>query len=61
MNFRGLYKWAGLSAIGYAALSLTSYIISIVTNGPRVRPKGLQIKSGICFKDRGTRLTFVLS
>jgi len=34
MNFRGLYKWAGVCAIAYAVISLAGYIISLATNGP---------------------------
>ena len=33
MNFRGLYKWAGVCAITYAVVSLVGYVISLVTNG----------------------------
>ncbi|PYV45979.1 MAG: hypothetical protein DMG06_00395 [Acidobacteria bacterium] len=33
MNFRGLYKWAGVCAIGYAVVSLAAYLISLAANG----------------------------
>jgi len=33
MDFRGLYKWAGVCAIGYAAISLAGYLLSVATNG----------------------------
>ncbi len=33
MNFRGLFKWAGVCAIGFAAVGLVSYGIWLATNG----------------------------
>jgi hypothetical protein len=33
MDFRGLYKWAGVCAIGYAVISLVGYFASVATNG----------------------------
>ncbi len=34
MDFRGLYKWAGVCAIGYGVVSLTGYFFSFASNGP---------------------------
>ena len=33
MNFRGLFKWAGVCALGFALVSLVNFVISLATNG----------------------------
>jgi hypothetical protein len=33
MNFRGLFKWAGVCAIGYAVITLASYLAAIASTG----------------------------
>ena len=33
MNYRGLFKWAGISALVFAVVGLAGYVISLATNG----------------------------